>query len=523
MPCTLLSGGISEYRITYTISDVLYRHSKGHAPKNPQADPSSTLSQPGADNIQKDSTYKQLHEIHGGEDVTSMIPQDQIGVALPGLVGAQISTQTHSGNSQRFDVSPTILTQPPTTSSEHQNNSNTNIASDETHKAATTGGRWYSSPPRPPTQNDDQFMECTQTSIHTTGSVNEVSPINPAIACMTPDAWLDFSQSINPTPDFTSPRHNELLKGIPSDALQMWVFQENNLFIQPTSFEVTMENSTRSALGAGFSRTEEDQPSPAGTSSSIASQISRCQLSRVEKYWQAPSVLSTRHMTILWKELISSRSDNLYCYSDCAVAPRSPRRLLHSQWGFDEECLNRLKDALNVMPLPNHHDRQIQGQRRAPYQTDDSRHRPICDIVFPPAEIFELALEMYFVHFHPTLPLIHPPTFSIKHAPPPLLLVMCLLGFNILGTSGARGFVSQIFPVCIHRPCLTPKYPKLTSLFLKTVECTQSCFIRTSSCYPRASRTNKATIGINNSSVDDPYCFNFWRKLFLRASQSNPC
>jgi hypothetical protein len=66
---------------------------------------------------------------------------------------------------------------------------------------------------------------------------------------------------------------------------------------------------------------------------------------------------------------------------------------------------------------------------------------------FPPTEILDIALEMYLNYFHPTLPIIHVPTFAAKQAPRPLLLSMCLIGLSILGTAGAVKFVTQSFPV----------------------------------------------------------------------------
>lgn len=53
---------------------------------------------------------------------------------------------------------------------------------------------------------------------------------------------------------------------------------------------------------------------------------------------------------------------------------------------------------------------------------------------------------MYQNYFHPTLPVIHVPTFSAKQAARPLLLAMCLVGLSIIGTTGAVKFVTQSFP-----------------------------------------------------------------------------
>ena len=66
---------------------------------------------------------------------------------------------------------------------------------------------------------------------------------------------------------------------------------------------------------------------------------------------------------------------------------------------------------------------------------------------FPPAEILDMALDLFFRDFHPLVPFIHVPTFSAKDARPSLLYAMCLIGMVLLGTKGTLNFVVNNFSV----------------------------------------------------------------------------
>jgi hypothetical protein len=66
---------------------------------------------------------------------------------------------------------------------------------------------------------------------------------------------------------------------------------------------------------------------------------------------------------------------------------------------------------------------------------------------FPPAEILDMALDLYFRNFQPLIPFIHVPTFSAKRTRSPVLYVMCMIGMIMLGTKGTTAFVSKNFNV----------------------------------------------------------------------------
>ncbi|OCL12647.1 hypothetical protein AOQ84DRAFT_333957 [Glonium stellatum] len=64
----------------------------------------------------------------------------------------------------------------------------------------------------------------------------------------------------------------------------------------------------------------------------------------------------------------------------------------------------------------------------------------------PPIDMLDIALEQYIYHHHNSMPLFHLPTFSARTAPLPLLLVICTMGFSIIGTRALTELVSRVFP-----------------------------------------------------------------------------
>lgn len=142
-------------------------------------------------------------------------------------------------------------------------------------------------------------------------------------------------------------------------------------------------------------------------------------------------------MPILWQDVASAGCSNLFSDDTAQMSeqhlPNEERK--NSRWCVDESVRKSLQDIL------------AQAQR-----ADKSQQNPRGSLVgvdslpFPPAEILDIALEMYQNYFHPTLSVIHVPTFSAKQAARPLLLAMCLVGLSIIGTAGAVKFVTQSFP-----------------------------------------------------------------------------
>lgn len=85
----------------------------------------------------------------------------------------------------------------------------------------------------------------------------------------------------------------------------------------------------------------------------------------------------------------------------------------------------------------------------------------ISDAMFPPSEVLELFLVLYFRHIQPRFPVLHLPTFNIHICPSMLLVAMITLGSshstNDRGRS-ARLFHGPLRISCMKRYCLEPNY-----------------------------------------------------------------
>ncbi|EDU50599.1 C2H2 type zinc finger domain containing protein [Pyrenophora tritici-repentis Pt-1C-BFP] len=231
-------------------------------------------------------------------------------------------------------------------------------------------------------------------------------PIDPAMEALTfspaahvssLDQWaFELVQSNNPVPNRT-----------PADALQTWLF--------PLEADMQTPHGSHHLGVDGFFDPETfrpipgNEPSPSGSSVSIASRVPQ--------------------------------------------TPMSERERRNSRWGLDEECRSRLQSAMDNMPLPNQSRSESYGDTAS--SSGDAAASPSVESVqFPPAEILDIALEMYLYYFHPTLPIIHIPTFSARNAPRPLLLYhpphrqMCiiatsLLALNLASITGRKSRIAQ--------------------------------------------------------------------------------
>ncbi|KAI2479125.1 C2H2 type zinc finger domain containing protein [Pyrenophora tritici-repentis] len=272
-------------------------------------------------------------------------------------------------------------------------------------------------------------------------------PIDPAMEALTfspaahvssLDQWaFELVQSNNPVPNRT-----------PADALQTWLF--------PLEADMQTPHGSHHLGVDGFFDPETfrpipgNEPSPSGSSVSIASRVPRERFQRVQSCWPSRSRRSSRLMPDLWQSLIASECSNILSEvgAGAVETPMSERERRNSRWGLDEECRSRLQSAMDNMPLPNQSRSESYGDTAS--SSGDAAASPSVESVqFPPAEILDIALEMYLYYFHPTLPIIHIPTFSARNAPRPLLLCMCLIGLSILGTAGAAKFVTRTFPAVL--------------------------------------------------------------------------
>lgn len=275
------------------------------------------------------------------------------------------------------------------------------------------------------------------------------------------DQWaFELVQSDHPMPNRT-----------PADALQTWLF--------PLDAELSNGNDPQSAIDDGQLQSESMRPpdpnhgSPSESIASFASKIPKERFARVESCWPSKHRTSSRLMPTLWRDLASCETTNLLTDSSSGLPERVPtaRERRNSRWGLDDECRDALHQQLNAAPSPWKSDTVTDTASSA----SEVAVSPAPDgIQFPPAEILDIALEMYLRYFHPTLPIIHIPTFSAKNAARPLLLSMCLIGLSILGTTGALKFVAKSFSVR-KSSRIRSRYRTRLTLLDSTAACVERC------------------------------------------------
>lgn len=445
-------------RLPTVTSDVLFRHCKGHA-QNALNRLSTNQQNQQAQQQQQQTAQQQPQQPrpppnpaddkptpqNDGGPVPERTPQQDPSLSpLSRRKSAHQLPQQPGDGIQNTNSSPTV----------HVRHASVN------HHASPGGGRidalinaaaqhlgtpadvpWRSpSPINIPSENE-RFLTRNQDSMP--------PPIDPAMDMLSfspqghvssLDQWaFELVQSNHPLPNRT-----------PADALQTWLFPlDGDLLASSSSHHMAIDSHFEHDP---FRNGAENQASPSGSSVSIASRIPRERFARVESCWPSRNRKPSRLMPTLWQSLASCDCSNILSEIPSGVieTPISERERRNSRWGLDEECRDLLQGALNNAPQAASLRSESYGDTAS--SSGEAGASPGGDgIQFPPAEILDIALEMYLYYFHPTLPIIHIPTFSAKNAPRALLLCMCLIGLNILGTAGASKFVSRTFPV-FHRP-----------------------------------------------------------------------
>lgn len=160
---------------------------------------------------------------------------------------------------------------------------------------------------------------------------------------------------------------------------------------------------------------------------------------RVERCWNAQPRCSNRLQQMLWQDVVYYPMENLF--SNGSASKLDPRE--GSSWGLDAECQRKLEAAFVTESV------DLQGPNLT--TTLPNSHFVPSGMKFPPAPILDIALGLFFRRLHPSLPFIHVPTFCVQTTPVSFLLVICLNGLSILGTTGATEFVARMFPVILQR------------------------------------------------------------------------
>jgi hypothetical protein len=431
---------------------VLFRHCKGHAQnalnrlnnQQQQNQINQQQQQPhlNTNGAEEKAAPRVISPNEAGPKTAStpQVPQDSNLSPLSRRRDSQQVPQSNGDKNPTSNPSPSInvhhpsISQQPASPNENRIEALINAAQ---HLEPPTDVTWRSPSPINIAPEHERYLTRAQD--------NMPPPIDPAMDMLSfspaghvssLDQWaFELVQSNHPLPNRT-----------PADALQTWLFPLENDLLANGGHHMSIDSHFDHE---GFRHPADNQASPSGSSTSIASRIPRERFARVESCWPSKNRKAARLMPTLWQSLISCECTNFLSEIPPGVVetPISERERRSSRWGLDEECRDMLQGALNNAP-------QIPAVVRSESCADtasssgDAGASPGGEAIqFPPAEILDIALEMYLYYFHPTLPIIHIPTFSAKNAPRPLLLAMCLIGMSILGTAGASKFVSKTFPV----------------------------------------------------------------------------
>ncbi|KAJ4501959.1 hypothetical protein HRR83_009487 [Exophiala dermatitidis] len=413
----------------FSRSDVLFRHMKCHGAKN-----AKTPTNPGT----RRNTIS--------EGVAPQPPQDEFDINSP----TAVANASHTGIPLMQILSPSNYLPPHTNNSNQQarhasidlSNPFLDTASTQSNSLGIQlpGTTWpltsgeekdpsTSQPQKPsPSQNSGE-ASTFETSVPTPGNPNQTPRSEIA-----PNQFSDGHIEWLPPSDQTNQNNFH-------DPFQMWLFPSLGDLDQSPDFLQTyglgdLQHQYLDQKGL-VNGTTSDPPDRKKT----IEKVPRERFSRVQRCWGPRPGRNYRIMPNLWKEVALSPMDNLF--SETPFAADDFRTV--SNWGLDTDCRVRLRNTFHT-PAPSavHSPRLQAVVDPALSQANEE---------FPPAEILDIALGLFFRRFHPTVPFIHVATFSVRNTPTPMLFAICLIGLSILGTTGATIFVSRMFPSFLQRVC----------------------------------------------------------------------
>ena len=234
------------------------------------------------------------------------------------------------------------------------------------------------------------------------------------------------------------PSHREAVyETIPNDDLvQLWLEPRGDGSSHHGSLDL-MRDPSLGLIGDNFA-VAPDRQYRHSVDTAKSESIPNERFAKVQRFWLAPSNNTGRLINSLWREVACSDVDNIFTMPMMPFNDQSDP-LQGSRYGLDEDCKQRLQATFSKIPP---HFRPSHNNALSPASSGST-----LDALpnFPPAEILDMALDLYFRNFHPLIPLIHVPTFSAKKTPLPLLYVMCLIGMIMLDTRGTTTFVVKNF------------------------------------------------------------------------------
>ncbi|KAF4768233.1 hypothetical protein HAV15_002063 [Penicillium sp. str.  len=219
----------------------------------------------------------------------------------------------------------------------------------------------------------------------------------------------------------------------PKDMLQMWLEPRTD---SGSNYSLDLMRDSHFPLMGGNLMITPDQQNQHSVDSS--DNIPNERFAKVQQCWLAPPNTG-RLINSLWRDIAMSPVDNIFSVQSLHL-PSESNAVQGSRCGFDEDCRRRLQAAFGPMTVSGHMQSPINRNVAPATPASTLNHSD-----FPPAEILDMALDLFFRIFNPLLPFVHQPTFSARKARPSLLYVMTLVGMTLLGTKGTTAFVSRNF------------------------------------------------------------------------------
>lgn len=261
---------------------------------------------------------------------------------------------------------------------------------------------------------------------------------------------------------------------IPND-IQTWFDQfDGDIQVQANPFAAYGNEATTRSEVANQSPPVYSRPSLIRSESLrlLEESVPNERFAKVKQCWPTRGSTATRWMPSLWRDLCLKPEDNLFNEPGSPIESIAQRQRDGFRWGLDKEARDRLMKIFGNLPQSESRNDPIGSQETTASlnsqpaeaasrnsRLDGAARSNVAD--FPPAEIFDMGLDLYFRHFHQSFPFVHLPTFNPKSANVPMLFTMCLIGLTTINTKGALTFVRQAFSVSpSHVLCPTP--PKIT-------------------------------------------------------------
>ncbi|GAB7352664.1 hypothetical protein MBLNU459_g3028t1 [Dothideomycetes sp. NU459] len=179
-------------------------------------------------------------------------------------------------------------------------------------------------------------------------------------------------------------------------------------------------------------------PSEISDGTTTVSSVPNERLSRVESAWVANTGRPLRFTPTLWHDIKQSPGANLFSQSSASTS-RSDVSKSESRWGIDSSLKQRLEMEFGT------------SSSNFPQSGKDNSFPRPSNLAFPPPEVLDISLDVYFRRFHPIAPFVHVPTFSAGSAPLPLLYAMCILGLSALKPSRGGNFIKHAFMILLRR------------------------------------------------------------------------